>query len=159
MHDASANAILKRILTSLGKDLMDIAKLFQISINEAELYLTQKRFNEKDSVILAKYLKIDNLNYFLILQQNHDQFQKNKKNSIIKTPDLSKIRKSTFWDVNIKIMDWQKGYKFVISRIYEYGNEIEKEEIKKFYGQNLIDIVLSENTKIKSRYLIKKYSC
>lgn len=144
MHDSSANAILKRILISLGKSLDDIAKLFQISINEAEFYLTQKRLNEKDSAILSEYLKIGTKDYFIILQQNHDRYLKDNERSIKDTPNLTKIRKSTFWDVNIQMLDWRKGYKFVISRIYEYGNDTEKEEIKEYYGQNIVDVVLSE---------------
>lgn len=145
MHDSSANAILKRILISLGKSLDDIAKLFQISINEAEFYLTQKRLNEKDSAILSEYLKIGTKDYFIILQQNHDRYLKDNERSIKDTPNLTKIRKSTFWDVNIQMLDWRKGYKFVISRIYEYGNDTEKEAINEYYGQNIINSVLSES--------------
>lgn len=155
MHDSSANAILKRILISLGKSLDDIAKLFQISINEAEFYLTQKRLNEKDSAILSEYLKIGTKDYFLILQQNHDRYLKDNERSIKDTPNLTKIRKSTFWDVNIQMLDWRKGYKFVISRIYEYGNDTEKEEIKEYYGQNIVDVVLSEKNNMESRHFLK----
>lgn len=155
MHDSSANAILKRILISLGKSLDDIAKLFQISINEAEFYLTQKRLNEKDSAILSEYLKIGTKDYFIILQQNHDRYLKDNERSIKDTPNLTKIRKSTFWDVNIQMLDWRKGYKFVISRIYEYGNDTEKEEIKEYYGQNIVDVVLSEKNNMESRHFLK----
>lgn len=61
------------------------------------------------------------------------------------TPNLSLIRKSLFWDTDITMIDWDKHYKAVIRRIFERGNEIEKEELFNFYGKEKIDIVLSTN--------------
>lgn len=156
MHDTSANAILKRILISLGKNINDIAKLFHISLSEAELYITKKRLNENDSALLSEYFNIGAKDYFIILQQNHDRFLEKANISKTDSPNLNKIRKSTFWDVNINMLDWRKGYKFIISRIYEYGNESEKEEINRYYGTNIINNVLSEEAIIKSRYRFKR---
>ncbi len=47
-----------------------------------------------------------------------------------------------FWDTDIIIIDWSKQYKAVIQRIFERGNEAEKEEIIRFYGQEKIKMAL-----------------
>lgn len=60
-------------------------------------------------------------------------------------PNLSLIRKSLFWDTDITMIDWDKHYKAVIRRIFERGNEIEKQELIIFYGIVKIDIALSTN--------------
>lgn len=62
------------------------------------------------------------------------------------TPNLSLIRKSLFWDTDITMIDWDKHYKAVIRRIFERGNEIEKQELINFYGTEKIDIALSTNS-------------
>ena len=59
------------------------------------------------------------------------------------TPNLTLIRKSLFWDTDITKIDWEKHNKAVIIRIFERGNEIEKQELINFYGTEKIDIVLS----------------
>lgn len=61
------------------------------------------------------------------------------------SPNLSKLRKSLFWDTDINKIDWTKQYKAVIQRIFERGNEIEREEIIRFYGQEKIDNALNQN--------------
>ena len=59
-------------------------------------------------------------------------------------PDLSKIRKVTFWDTNINTIDWKLMKRSVIERIFSYGNEIEQAEIVEFYGKNEVDLVLDK---------------
>ncbi len=61
------------------------------------------------------------------------------------TPNLELIRKALFWDTDINKIDWKKQYKAVIQRVFERGNEEEKLEIKRFYGDSLIEKALSEN--------------
>lgn len=72
----------------------------------------------------------------------------------MKTPNLSLLRKSLFWDTDINKIDWKKQYKVVIQRVFERGNEEEKLEIKRFYGDSVIEKVLSENT--RQPYIIYK---
>jgi hypothetical protein len=45
-----------------------------------------------------------------------------------------------FWDTDITKIDWQKQSAAVILRIFERGNDIEKEEIKRFYKSELIRV-------------------
>lgn len=74
----------------------------------------------------------------MVLQALHDvKLEKTKMHSR-QTPDLSKLRPALFWDTDITKIDWIKNQRFVIERIEERGNEIEKAEIKRFYDQRLL---------------------
>jgi plasmid maintenance system antidote protein VapI len=59
-------------------------------------------------------------------------------------PDLSKIRPAIFWDTTVAKIDWQQQKKAVINRIFERGNEQEKEEIIRFYGKEEVDQVIDQ---------------
>jgi plasmid maintenance system antidote protein VapI len=69
--------------------------------------------------------------------------EKSKLNQI--SPNLSKLRKSLFWDTDINKIDWSKQYRAVIQRIFERGNETERKEVIRFYGQEKIKNALSQN--------------
>ncbi|WP_439953510.1 DUF6922 domain-containing protein [Gelidibacter salicanalis] len=71
-----------------------------------------------------------------------------KKKSKLKknTPDLTLLRKSLFWDTDISKIDWRNQSLAVINRIFERGNDIEKEEIKRFYKSSKINEALSQET-------------
>lgn len=81
----------------------------------------------------------------LVLLQTY--FDINEEKSKLKqiSPNLSKLRKSLFWDTDINTIDWSKQYKAVIQRIFERGNETERKEIIRFYGQEKIKNALSQN--------------
>lgn len=68
-----------------------------------------------------------------ILQTCYDIKKERQKHSL-QTPDLSILRKSLFWDTDINSIDWEKQYKAVIRRVFEHGNERERNEILHFYG-------------------------
>lgn len=70
------------------------------------------------------------------------------------TPNLALIRKALFWDTDINKIDWNKQYKAVIQRVFERGNVDEKLEIKRFYGNDVVEKVLSENK--RQAYIIYK---
>lgn len=92
-------------------------------------------------------LKIEKLlgieeGFFMILQVYYDiEREKNKQNSSL--PDLSIIRPVLFWDTKMEKLDWQKQKKAIIKRVFERGNEAEKREIIRFYGNETISIVLN----------------
>jgi hypothetical protein len=69
-----------------------------------------------------------------------------KHKRVDNTPDLALIRKSLFWDTDIAMIDWDKHYKAVIRRIFERGNEIEKQELIHFYGAEKINTALYTST-------------
>ena len=58
-------------------------------------------------------------------------------------PDLSKFRKGIFWDTTYEKIDWRLMKKSIIKRIFSYGNELEQEEIRNFYGSREVDKILS----------------
>lgn len=61
-----------------------------------------------------------------------------------KTPNLTMLRTTLFWDTDIQTIDWQAQSVAVIQRIYERGNEKEKQEILRFYGTDKVDEVLND---------------
>jgi len=56
------------------------------------------------------------------------------------------IRKVLFWDTDIHKIDWQQHRRAVIERIFEHGNDEEKMEIRRFYGDSIVGPIV-ENWK------------
>lgn len=80
--------------------------------------------------------------YFMMLQIFYDIKQEKLKQQL--TPDLTKIRSVVFSDTRLESIDWQRQYKAIIKRIFARGNDQEKQEIARFYGQDKIDEVLAK---------------
>ena len=80
--------------------------------------------------------------FFMILQVYYDIEQEKKKQNSTQ-PNLSIIRTVLFWDTDMEKIDWQKQKKTIIKRIFERGNEMEKKEITRFYGNETISKVLN----------------
>lgn len=78
---------------------------------------------------------------FVLLQAYHD-IKTEKEKLDRQTPDLTVLRKSLFWDTDISQIDWQKQAKAVIRRTFERGDEAEKKEISRFYGQEKVKSML-----------------
>jgi addiction module HigA family antidote len=93
-------------------------------------------------------LKIEQLlgieeGFFMILQVYYNiQQEKKKQNS--SHPNLAIIRPILFWDTKMDTIDWQKQKKAIIKRIFERGNEKEKNEITRFYGNDTISEALNK---------------
>lgn len=60
-------------------------------------------------------------------------------------PDLSKIRKTLFWDTTIDRIDFTAHSQYVINRVFERGTEGEILEIIRFYGRDTIWENLNRN--------------
>ena len=60
-------------------------------------------------------------------------------------PDLSKIRKTLFWDTTIDRIDFTAHSQYVINRVFERGTEEEILEIIRFYGRDTILQNLNRN--------------
>lgn len=82
-----------------------------------------------------------------VLQAYYDVEQEKRKLAK-STPDLSRLRASLFWDTDIQKIDWRQQYKAVIKRVFERGNEAEKQEIRRFYGTPKINAALQLDTRI-----------
>lgn len=93
------------------------------------------------AIKIDKNLGIKEGTFYLL--QAHFEIEKiiaDKKKST--SPDLRKLRKSLFWDTDLEKIEWEKRYKAVIRRVFEYGNEKEKNEIIRFYGNDKVREVL-----------------
>jgi plasmid maintenance system antidote protein VapI len=80
----------------------------------------------------------------MTLQIFHEIKQLKQQESINYKPDISKLRPVIFWDTDINKIDWEKQKRAVIERVFERGDETEREEITRFYGQEEISRYLSE---------------
>lgn len=121
---------------------------FAIAIGEFPQTLSAI-INGRRSMNLTLSLKIEReLGYeegFLMsLQLYYDIKILKQKESAGHKPDLSKFRKVIFWDTDIDKIDWMKNKRAVIERVFERGNNMEKEEIIRFYGQEEVDRYLNE---------------
>lgn len=81
--------------------------------------------------------------YFMILQVYYDINRLKKQKT--RQPDLSKFRKVLFWDTDLASLDWERQYKAIIKRVMQRGNEKERKELKKFYGIDKVEEVISAN--------------
>ncbi len=80
--------------------------------------------------------------FLMILQVYHD-IKKEKMPNQNLTPDIKKFRSAIFWDTDIQKIDWQKQKRAVIRRVFERGNEQEKNTINEFYGKDVVNGILS----------------
>jgi len=55
-------------------------------------------------------------------------------------PDLRKI---LFWDVDMSKIDWQQQSEYVIKRVYERGDQAERDEIDRYYGLEKVHKAIS----------------
>jgi len=89
----------------------------------------------------------------LVILQAYYDIQKIKEKEIKSTPDLHILSKSLFWDTDIQHIDWERQYRAVIQRVFERGNENDKNEIIRFYGAEKLKQALQESN-IRSPYTI-----
>jgi plasmid maintenance system antidote protein VapI len=75
----------------------------------------------------------------LVLLQAHYDIRKAKEVDCWSVPDLTIIRKALFWDTDVEHLDWAKNYRAVIQRVFERGDDAEKNEIIRFYGMDKIE--------------------
>ena len=102
----------------------------------------KRRMNTGLALKIEKALDLEE-GYLMIMQVYYDIEQLRSKQNLDK-PNLSKLRSVLFWDTSIEKIDWQKQKKAVIKRVFERGNDIEKNEITQFYGTQTIQTILDE---------------
>lgn len=84
--------------------------------------------------------------FFMMLQVFYDIAQQKNQQASEAHPDLAKFRPALFWETDLNKINWQRQRSAVINRVFERGNTVEKNEIIKFYGQEVIDAVLQSKT-------------
>lgn len=83
----------------------------------------------------------------MVLLQAYYEIEKEKR-KMQNCPNLSVFRNALFWDTDINKIDWNKQHKAVIQRVFERGNEEEKEETIRFYSKEKVQLALrSKRTK------------
>ena len=112
---------------------------FAISLNEYPQTLGAIT-NGKRGMNTALALKIEHAlglteGFFMILQVFYEIKEEKLKQNRNAHPDFLKLRPGLFWDTDISKIDWNRQHKAVIQRVFERGNDEEKSEITRFYGE------------------------
>ena len=87
----------------------------------------------------------------LLLQTYYEIKKEKQKSNSGEHPNLSILRKALFWDTDIDKIDWQQQYKAVIERVFERGNNDEKNEILNFYGKEKVKAVTGSGRLINNK--------
>jgi addiction module HigA family antidote len=98
----------------------------------------KRRMNVDLSLKIEKELEMEE-GFLMTLQVFYDI--KESKKDVNYKPDLSKLRKVTFWDTTFDRIDWKQNMVAVIKRVFSRGTEVEQEEIIRFYGKEVVDKV------------------
>lgn len=81
---------------------------------------------------------------FISILQTYHEIKQEKSKQIQQKPDLSIITRGLFWEYDLEKMDWLKYANFIIERTFERGNEAEKKEILRFYGEEKVKFTLEK---------------
>lgn len=101
----------------------------------------KRKMNTPLALKIEKALGLEE-GYFMMLQLFYD-IGKEKRKQKTTHPDSTKLRAVLFWDTNMETIDWIKQKNAVIKRVFERGNDSEKAEIIRFYGEAAIKKALS----------------
>jgi len=123
---------------------------FAISLEEYPQTLVsitkgKRRMNTNLALKIENALEIEE-GYFMTLQVYYD-IKEIKRRQYRLHPDFPKLRRVLFWDTKMENIDWEKQKNAIIKRVFERGNEIEKEEIIRFYGQEKVNNILKTHGK------------
>jgi len=151
--DIHPGIILERLLNKKGIS----QRPFAISIDEHPQTINtiskgRRKLNTSLALKIEKKLNLEEGT--LAFLQTYFDIKEGKNKVEQKIPNLNLLRKSLFWDTDMSKIDWQNQSIAVIKRVFERGNDIEKEEIKRFYRDEKIKEALSKA--IRKPYTIYK---
>jgi len=123
---------------------------FAISIKEypqtlGSITKGKRKMNINLALKIEKALGLEE-GFLMTLQVYYDIKELKKKQPTIH-PDFKKLRRILFWDTKMENIDWEIQKNSIIKRVFERGNEIEKNEIIRFYGMESVNKVLDTNGK------------
>lgn len=145
--------ILERLLNQKGIS----QRPFALSINEYPQTINaiskgKRKLNTPLALKIEKKLNLEEGT--LALLQTYFDIKEEKNKVEQNTPNLELLRTSLFWDTDMSKIDWKNQSIAVIKRVFERGNDIEKEEIKRFYTNEKIKEALAQS--IRKPYTIYK---
>jgi plasmid maintenance system antidote protein VapI len=105
----------------------------------------KRRMNTNLALKIENALEIEE-GYFMTLQLYYD-IKEIKRRQYRIHPDFTKLRRVLFWDTKMENIDWEKQKNAIIKRVFERGDEIEKNEIVRFYGQEKVNNILKTDGK------------
>ena len=119
---------------------------FALSLQEYPQTITaitkgKRGMNTALSLKIEKALGIEE-GYFMILQVFFEIMEEKRK--LNNRANIPKLRPVLFWDTKMGTLDWDKQKKAIINRVFERGNDIEKQKIIRFYGAETIDNLLTK---------------
>lgn len=117
-------------------------KTFALSVNEFPQTLgaiTKGKRNMNTALALKIEKSLGLEEGFLMILQVYYEIEQEKRKEHLGKPDLSKFNPALFWDTQMDKINWVKQKKSVIKRVFERGNDAEKQEITRFYGENIVD--------------------
>lgn len=82
--------------------------------------------------------------YFMILQVFYEIEEEKTKQSANNAADTPQLRSVLFGSNRIEKIDWHRQRRVVIQRVFERGNEQEREEVIRFYGVSVVAKVLRD---------------
>lgn len=82
--------------------------------------------------------------FFMILQTYYEIKQIKQQENKAQHPDLNKFRKILFWDTSFENIDWMIQKEAIIKRVFERGNQQEKNELIAFYGADMVNKILKK---------------
>lgn len=134
MPSVSAGAVLQHILRLQQRKKQDVARAADIIPQRlSDLISGSRRFTPALSLQLERALQIPEHGFFYLIQSKHDIYREERATNRT-TPDLSLLTTTTFWDVDMEQVDWQKGREWAIRRVLEYGTADELKELARYYG-------------------------
>lgn len=119
---------------------------FALSINEYPQTLGAIT-KAKRGMNIPLAMKIENAfgweeGFLMTLQLFYDIKEEKRRQHEGLKPDVTRLRRGLFWDTDMDKIDWIEQKRAVIERIFERGDDGERAEIIRFYGQDEVDHIL-----------------
>ena len=130
---------LKKRGLSKGRFAMSIGELPQTL---SPIFSGRRDMNTPLSLRIEAALDLEE-GFLMMLQLYYDIKKEKQKISRLHHPDLSKFRPALFWDTSIDKIDWDQQKRAIISRVFDRGRLTEKKEVLKFYGRDIIRMILT----------------
>ena len=140
-----AGKVLEHILRKSKMSQSDLAHRSGIYPQRiCELIKGKRKFTVEYSLKLEKALNIKIEGYFYKIQAGYEVYRFITDEEMKNHPNLSLFSKALFWDTKIGKINWIRNRKWVIKRVFEYGNEREINEIIRFYGKETIQEIFPQ---------------